>query len=111
MGFSGGWFGLLGRPPLDRGVGFLARVVEVFFLGVTAGFFCLMIFSVDRGDAAVVRGFLAVVEGALVGAECLLYTGVVRGALCVQCLYGLVLGEDKWRVVFTHVSVLVSGVE
>ena len=108
------WF----LEPLDRDKGFLPRETELLFFGVTAGFFTLMIFSVDWADAAVVNSFLLVVEGARVvwtpvldGTECFLYMGVVRGALCVQWLCGLVWGLDKWRVVFTHVSVLVCGVE
>lgn len=72
--------------------GFLPR--EVFFLGVTAGFFSLMTFTVDWGNAAVVNGFLAVVEGDCVVVELVFdgtgwYMGVVRGTLCVQ---GLIRG-------------------
>lgn len=66
MGSSGRWFLFLVRLPLDEEEGFLGRVVELVFLGVTAGFFCLMIFTVDLGVAAVVKGFLLVVEDACV---------------------------------------------
>lgn len=105
MGLSGGWFWLLERPSLDKEEGFLAREAELFFLGVTAGFFSLMIFTVGWGDAAVVNGFLlAVVEGALVvrkpalvGIERSSYMGVVRGTLCVQWPYGLIRGV-VWRL-------------
>lgn len=84
--------------PLDQEEGFLARETELFFLGVTAaGFFSFTIFTV--GVAAVVNGFLAVVEGARVvwkpavdGTGWLLYMGVVRGTLCVHWLYGSIRG-------------------
>ncbi len=99
IGLSACWFWLLERLPLDQEEGFLARVVELFFLGVVAGFFSLIIFTVDWGDAAVVSGFLAVVEGACVvwkpafdGTEWSLYMRVVRGTLCVSWLYGLIRG-------------------
>lgn len=99
IGLSGRWFWLLERLPLDQEEGFLVREAELFFLGVVAGFFSLIIFTVDWGDAAVVNGFLAVVEGARVvwkpafdGTEWSLYMGVVRGTLCVQWLYGLIRG-------------------
>lgn len=96
-GLCGLWFWLLERPPLGQEDGFLEREVELFFLGVTAGFFSLMIFTVGWGDAAVVNGFLAVVEGALVIVKPAFdvtewYAGVVRGTLCVLGLYGLVRG-------------------
>lgn len=51
---------------MDQEEGFLARETELFFLGVTAGFFSFMIFTVDWGDAAVLNGCLAVVGGACV---------------------------------------------
>lgn len=84
---------------MDQEEGFLARETELFFLGVTAGLFGLIIFTVGCNDGVAVNGFLAVVEGACVvwrppfdGTEWSLYMGVVRGTLCVQRLYGLIRG-------------------
>lgn len=93
MGLSARWFWLfLGLEDV-----FLARGAGLLFLDVTAGFLSLIIFTVDWGDATVVSAFLAVVEGACVVwktvfgvTECLFDTGVVRGTLCVRCLYGLI---------------------
>lgn len=106
MGLSTRWFWLLERLPLGREEGFLARGAGLLFLGVTAGFFSLIILTVGWGDAAVVSGFLAVVEGARVVwktvfgvTECPFDLGVVRGTLCVQWLYelirGVVCGSEK----------------
>lgn len=81
---------------MDQVEGFLAREAELFFLGVTEDFFSLITLTVDWGDAAVVNGFLKVVEGACVVwrpafdvTEVSLYMGVVSATLCVQWLYGL----------------------
>lgn len=95
-GLSARCFWFLERASLGQEEeGFLARVVGPFFLGVT-GLFVLITFTV--GDAAVVTGFLAVVEEgarvvrrpALDGTEW--RTGVVRGTLRVQWLYGVTRG-------------------
>lgn len=95
IGLSARWFWLF----LGREEGFLARGAGLLFLGVTAGFFSLIIFTVDWGDAAVVSDFLAVVEGARVVRETVFDVterpfdmGVVRGTLCVLWLYGLIRG-------------------
>lgn len=89
MGLSAGWFGLLGRPPLDQEKDFLALEAEGFFFCVTAGFFSLIILIMGWVDAAVVNIFLAVVEGACVVWRMEWPIGVVRGTLCVLLLYGL----------------------
>lgn len=89
MGLSGGWFGLLGRPPLDQEEDFLALEAEVFFFGVTAGFFSLIILIMGWAGAAVVNIFLAVVAGACVVWRMEWPIGVVRGTLCIQWLNGL----------------------
>lgn len=91
LGFCCRSFWPLERPPLGKEEGFLAREVELVFLGVTAGFLSLIIFTVGWGGAAVVNGFLVVVEGAGVTLESL-YTGVVRGFLGVPRLNGLTRG-------------------
>ncbi len=98
LGLSARCFWFLERPLLGQEEGFLVREGELFFLGVTAGFFSLTIFTVGCSDAVEVSGFLAVVEGTCVvwkpasdGTEWTLYMGVVRG-LTRGVVWGLVKG-------------------